>query len=106
MIVQKLNKGSDSPKTRHVLLHWGYELDRFKDILIKMINKGRDSPKTRQVLLHWGYELNGVMGYYDKNKGKLLKKAHEKYHNGGGKERLPSIIKIIKKTLKKRKKQM
>ena len=27
------------------------------------------------------------MSYYNKNKKKLLKKAHEKYHNGDGKEK-------------------
>ena len=27
------------------------------------------------------------MDYYKKNKIKLLKKAHDKYHNGGGKEK-------------------
>ena len=27
------------------------------------------------------------MGYYEDNKSKLLKKAHEKYRSGGGKEK-------------------
>ena len=27
------------------------------------------------------------MGYYEDNKSKLLKKAHAKCHNGGGKEK-------------------
>ena len=27
------------------------------------------------------------MSYYNKNKKKLLKKAHEKYHNGSGNEK-------------------
>ena len=27
------------------------------------------------------------MNYYQKNRDKILKKASEKYHNGGGKEK-------------------
>ena len=27
------------------------------------------------------------MGYYEDNRGKLLEKSHDKYHNGGGKEK-------------------
>ena len=27
------------------------------------------------------------MGYYEKNREAILKKAHEKYHIGGGKEK-------------------
>ena len=41
------------------------------------------------------------MDYYEDNKSKLLKKAHEKYHNGGGKKSCPVLSKN-KKWIKER----
>ena len=43
------------------------------------------------------------MNYYQKNRNEILKNAHEKYHNGGGKEKQSSIIGRIKKKLRKEK---
>ena len=40
------------------------------------------------------------MSYYDKNKEKLLKKAHDKYHNGGGKERAVKYYQKNKEKIK------
>ena len=42
------------------------------------------------------------MSYYDKNKGKVLKKAHDKYHNGGGKEKAAKCYQKNKEKIKKR----
>ena len=42
------------------------------------------------------------MNYYDKKKGKLFKKAHGKYHNGGGKERAVKYYQKNKEKIKKR----
>ena len=42
------------------------------------------------------------MSYYDKNKEKLLKKAHDKYHNGGGKERAAKYYQKNKEKIKER----
>ena len=42
------------------------------------------------------------MNYYDKSKGKLLKKAHDKYHNGGGKEKAANYYQKNKEKMKKR----
>ena len=41
------------------------------------------------------------MSYYHKNKGKLLKKAHDKYHNGGGKEKAAKYYQKKKEKIKK-----
>ena len=41
------------------------------------------------------------MSYYDKNKKKLLKKAYEKYHNKGGKEKAPLYYQKNKERTKK-----
>ena len=42
------------------------------------------------------------MGYYEDNRGKLLKKAHDKYHNGGGKEKAALYYQKNKEIIKKR----
>ena len=42
------------------------------------------------------------MNYYQKNRDKILKKAHEKYHNGGGKEKT-RYYRENKEEIKKRK---
>ena len=42
------------------------------------------------------------MGYYEDNKSKLLKKAHEKYHNGDGKEKAALYYQKSKKWIKER----
>ena len=44
------------------------------------------------------------MSYYWFNKQGLLKKAKEKYHNNGGKKKLPNITLIIKIFSKKKQK--
>ena len=43
------------------------------------------------------------MNYYRKNRQALLKKAHDKYHNRGGKEKQLNIVKKTKKKLKRKK---
>ena len=44
------------------------------------------------------------MNYYQRNKEKILKRAYEKYHNGGRKEKAQEYYKKkIKKKLKKQK---
>ena len=43
------------------------------------------------------------MNYYQKNKDKILKKAYEKYHNGGGKEKAKEYYKENKEQIKKEK---
>ena len=42
------------------------------------------------------------MNYYQKNKDKSLKRAHEKYHNGGGKEKARKSYIENKEQIKKR----
>ena len=42
------------------------------------------------------------MSYYQDNKVKLLKKAYDKYHNGGGKERVAKYHQKNKETIKER----
>ena len=47
------------------------------------------------------------MNYSQKNKGKILKKAYEKYHNGGGKEKAKKYYKEqIKKIERERYRNM
>ena len=43
------------------------------------------------------------MSYYKKNRDVLLKKAREKYHNGGGKEKAKKYYKENKEEIKKEK---
>ena len=42
------------------------------------------------------------MNYYQRNRTKLLQKAHGKYHNGGGKEKARKYYIENKKEIKKR----
>ena len=42
------------------------------------------------------------MGYYKDNKEKLIKKPHDKYHNGDGKERAAKYYQKNKEMIKKR----
>ena len=44
------------------------------------------------------------MNYYRKNRETLFKKAYDKYHNKGGKQKGANIIKIIKKKSRKKEK--
>ena len=41
------------------------------------------------------------MNFYQKNREKILKKAHEKYHNGGGKEKENKYYRENKEEIKK-----
>ena len=43
--------------------------------------------------------------YYDKNKEKLLRKAYDKYHNGGSKEKASFYYQKNKEKIKKKEKQ-
>ena len=45
------------------------------------------------------------MNYYKKNREKILKKAHEKYHNGGGKEKAKKYYRENKEEIKKRERE-
>ena len=45
------------------------------------------------------------MNYYQKNREKILKKAHEKYHNGGGKEKAKKYYRENKEEIKKRERE-
>ena len=45
------------------------------------------------------------MNYYQKNKDKILKKAYEKDHNGGGKEKGKKYYKENKEEIKKRERE-
>ena len=45
------------------------------------------------------------MNYYRRNKDKILKKAHEKYHNGGGKEKTKKYYRENKEKIKKKEKE-
>ena len=45
------------------------------------------------------------MNYYRRNKDKILKKAHEKYHNGGGKEKTKKYYRENKEKIKKKRKR-
>ena len=42
------------------------------------------------------------MNYYKRNKELILKKAHDKYHNGGGKEKSKRYYRQNKDEIKKR----
>ena len=42
------------------------------------------------------------MNHYQRNKDKILKKAYEKYHNGGGKEKTKKYYRENKEEIKKR----
>ena len=42
------------------------------------------------------------MNYYQKNREKISKKAHEKYHNGNGKEQAKKYYRENKEEIKKR----
>ena len=42
------------------------------------------------------------MGYYEDNKSTLLKKAHDKCHSGGGKEKAALYYQKNKEMIKKR----
>ena len=46
------------------------------------------------------------MSHYWFNRKELLKKAHEKYHKEGGKEKAGKYYQDNKETIKKRKKQV
>ena len=41
------------------------------------------------------------MVYYEDNRGKLLKKAHDKYHNGGDKEKAALYYQKNKEMIKR-----
>ena len=45
------------------------------------------------------------MNYYQKNREKFLKKAHEKYHNDGGKEKATKYYGENKEEIKKRERE-
>ena len=45
------------------------------------------------------------MNYYQRNKDKILRKAHEKYHNGGGKENAKKHCSDNKEEIKKRERE-
>ena len=45
------------------------------------------------------------MNYYQRNKDKVLKKAHEKYHNGGGKEKSRKYYIEDKEEIKKKERE-
>ena len=45
------------------------------------------------------------MGYYEDNRGKLLKKTHYEYRNGGGKEKAAFYYQKNKEMIKKRKRE-
>ena len=45
------------------------------------------------------------MNYYKKNKDKILKKAYEKYHNGGGKEKAKKYYRKNKEEIRKRERE-
>ena len=45
------------------------------------------------------------MGYYERNKEAILQKAHEKYHNGGGKEKAKIYYRQNKEEIKKRERE-
>ena len=45
------------------------------------------------------------MDYYQKNRDKILKKTHEKYHNGGGKEKAKKYYRGNKEEIEKRERE-
>ena len=45
------------------------------------------------------------MNYHKRNKETILTKAHEKYHNGGGKEKLKKYYTENKEEIKKRERE-
>ena len=45
------------------------------------------------------------MNYYQKNRNEILKKAHEKYHNGGRKEKARKYYRENKKEIKKKERE-
>ena len=45
------------------------------------------------------------MNYYQTNKDKILKKAYEKYHNGGGKEKARKYYRENKEEIKKKERE-
>ena len=45
------------------------------------------------------------MGYYERNKEAILQKAHEKHHNGGGKEKAKIYYRQNKEEIKKRERE-
>ena len=45
------------------------------------------------------------MNYCQKNRNEILKKAHEKYHNGGRKEKARKYYRENKKEIKKRERE-
>ena len=49
--------------------------------------------------------FNIKVNYHQKNKDKILKKAHEKYHNVGGKEKAKKYYRENEEEIKKRERE-
>ena len=85
------------------------QTNRWKRIVNRFIGilKNKEIKKNRQILLHCCYKIKKFlfiikMSYYKKNREILLKKAYNKYHNLGGKEKAAKYYQENKEELKKK----
>ena len=99
----RYSKGRKSSDDIRQINRWKRIVSRFVVILKKMVSKGRYSPKIRQILLHWFiFYIITKMNYYWKNREVLLKKAHNKYHHLGGKQKAAEYYQENKEEIKKK----